>query len=45
MDFNIFQQADQAAFELEKAKRAVDVAKAVLDSAKQLYDDVMTRAE
>jgi hypothetical protein len=45
MDFNFFQQADQAAFEFEKAKRNLEDAKASLERAKQIYDEIMIRAD
>ena len=45
MDFNFFSQADQAGFELEKARRALETAKIQLEIAKQAFEDVMNRAE
>lgn len=45
MDFSFITQADQAAFELERAKRALDLAKSNLETAKQTYDAIMAQAE
>lgn len=45
MDFSFITQADQAAFELERAKRALELAKSNLETAKQAYDAIMAQAE
>lgn len=45
MDLEFLSQADAVALNLEKAKRALELAKADLETAKQEYDELFSRAD
>jgi hypothetical protein len=45
MDFEFLAQADAATIKLEKAKRALEAAKAELELSKKAYDEMLAQAD
>jgi hypothetical protein len=45
MDLSFLSQADAVMLEMEKAKRALDAAKADFENAKRSYDELLARAD
>jgi len=45
MDFSFLAQADHVTLQFEKAKRALETAKADLDLAKKAYDELLAQAD